>query len=74
MQLASTLPLLAPGDSRILMYSATTHSHSLWSFDPPSGSLSITPRHQPFIAIPVCYSQLSSQVVGATENFNNQPK
>jgi len=56
------------------MYSATTHSHSLWSFDPPSGSLSITPQHQPFIVIPASHSQLSSQVVGATENFNNRPK
>jgi hypothetical protein len=71
MQLASTLPLLAPGDSRILMYSVAIHSHSLWSFNPPSGSLSITPRHQPFIAIPANHSQLSSQVVGAAENFNN---
>jgi len=74
MQLASTLLLLAPRDSRILMYSAATHSHFLWSFDPPSGSLNITPRHQPFIAIPASHSQLSSQVVGAAENFNNQPK
>jgi len=56
------------------MYSAATHSHSLWLFDPPSGSLSITPRHQPFTAIPTSHSQLSSQVVGASRGFQQPAK